>query len=213
MIANGERWYGTGKRKTSVARVWITRGTGQVNIRKWRKLPKGTDLTVTYNDPKTGELVEEKAIFADHVQDGQHAVPFTEKAGKKPFRFTPMNEYFGREILEMVVNQSFRAANVQGQFDVYAIVRGGGHSGQAGAIRHGIARALCEYELTQIGGAPIEEPQAVEGEEGEFAEAVVRNPIRRNLKRAGLLTRDARVKERKKYGQPGARKRYQFSKR
>lgn len=208
MIGTGERWYATGKRKSAVARVWITKGTGQVHIRKWRKVAKGTDLTVTYTN-KAGELVEEKAQFSPNLKDGEYGVPFTAKAGKKPFRFTPMNEYFGRETLRMLVEQAFQTSETEGQFDVYAIVKGGGLAGQAGAIRHGISRALCAYELSQIGTTTTVETNA----EGEEVEVVVNNPIRRSLKRAGFLTRDARVKERKKYGQPGARKRYQFSKR
>lgn len=206
MFSTGERWYGTGKRKSAVARVWITRGTGQVHIRKWRKLPKDTNLTVTYTD-KNGTLVEEKAQFSPNLPDHKCGVPFTAKAGKKPFRFTPASEYFGRETLRIILQQPFAVSKTQDQFDVYVIVRGGGLSGQAEAVRHGISRALCAFEIAQIGDVT----DTVTTEDGE--EAIVRNPIRRSLKRAGYLTRDARVKERKKYGQPGARKRYQFSKR
>lgn len=93
--------------------------------------------------------------------------------------------YFKREILRMIMNQPFEASDTRGTFDVQATVAGGGHSGQAGALRHGIARALCR------------------------ANEALRSP----LKKAGLLTRDSREVERKKYGRPGARKRYQFSKR
>jgi small subunit ribosomal protein S9 len=93
--------------------------------------------------------------------------------------------YFKREVLRMILQQPFEAAEVKGQFDIQCTVRGGGLSGQAGAIRHGLARALVE------------------------ANATLRPP----LKKAGLLTRDARAVERKKYGRPGARKRFQFSKR
>jgi small subunit ribosomal protein S9 len=84
-----------------------------------------------------------------------------------------------------VLAQPFEAAEVKGQYDVVATVAGGGLSGQAGAVRHGLARALCEANAT----------------------------LRPALKKAGLLTRDSRAVERKKYGRPGARKRFQFSKR
>ena len=96
-----------------------------------------------------------------------------------------MEKYFGRETSAMVVRQPFEATQTSGQFDVLAKVDGGGLSGQAGALRHGIARALLEY-----------------------------NPeLRPALKKGGYLTRDPRMKERKKYGQKGARARFQFSKR
>jgi small subunit ribosomal protein S9 len=93
--------------------------------------------------------------------------------------------YFKREVLRMLLAQPFEAAEVKGQYDLQATVRGGGLAGQAGAVRLGLARALC---------------QANSG-------------LRPALKKAGLLTRDARAVERKKYGRPGARKRFQFSKR
>ena len=94
-------------------------------------------------------------------------------------------EYFGRPVLQMIINQPFVATAREGQFDVVCTVKGGGLSGQAGAVRHGIARALIKFDET----------------------------LRADLKASGMLTRDARVKERKKSGQPGARKRFQFSKR
>jgi small subunit ribosomal protein S9 len=97
----------------------------------------------------------------------------------------PMNEYFHREVLLMRINSAFEAASAPEKFDVVATVHGGGPSGQADAVRHGIARAL------------------------EKVDPNLRGP----LKRKGLLTRDARKKERKKYGQKGARARFQFSKR
>ena len=97
----------------------------------------------------------------------------------------PSQEYLKRKTLEMVVNQPFGVTHTQGQFDVFANLMGGGLSGQAGALRHGIARALLGLD-----------PK-----------------YRIALKRAGYLTRDPRMVERKKYGQPGARKRFQFSKR
>jgi small subunit ribosomal protein S9 len=96
-----------------------------------------------------------------------------------------LDEYFGRETSKMILNQPLQILEQVGKVDVTVNVVGGGLSGQAGAIRHGLSRALC-----------------------------LLNPEFRNaLKKAGFLTRDARVVERKKYGQPGARRRFQFSKR
>ena len=97
----------------------------------------------------------------------------------------PMEEYFGRETSKMVINQPLQVLEQAGKIDMTVNVRGGGLSGQAGAIRHGLSRALCRLNA-------------------EFRPA---------LKKAGFLTRDARSVERKKYGQPGARRRFQFSKR
>lgn len=96
-----------------------------------------------------------------------------------------MQEYFARPVLQMVLRQPFQITNSENQFDVYATVRGGGLSGQAGAIKHGISKALQLYEPT----------------------------YRPALKSAGFLTRDARVVERKKYGKRKARRSFQFSKR
>ena len=97
----------------------------------------------------------------------------------------PSDEYFVRETSRMIMRQSLELLELGDQYDVTATVAGGGHSAQAEAMRHGIARALIDAD-----------------------------PERRpSLKRAGFLTRDARKKERKKYGQPGARKRFQYSKR
>ena len=97
----------------------------------------------------------------------------------------PFEVYFKREVLRMILAQPFEATEKQGQYDIHASVKGGGLAGQAGAIRHGLARALI-----------IADPS-----------------LRPILKKAGLLTRDSRAVERKKYGRPGARKRFQFSKR
>lgn len=124
--------YATGKRKTAVARVWISPGTGTI------------------------------------VVNGR-----------------TMDEYFERETARMIARQSLELLEMAEKYDVKATVAGGGHSAQAEAMRHGIARALASGDLES----------------------------RRTLKRAGFLTRDARAKERKKYGRPGARKRFQFSKR
>ncbi len=97
----------------------------------------------------------------------------------------PPEEYFPRDALVGLVNQPIEVASVGGRYDVIASVKGGGVAGQAGALRHGIARAIEKLDPSQ----------------------------RIALKRSGLLTRDARKKERKKYGQRGARARFQFSKR
>ena len=96
-----------------------------------------------------------------------------------------MDEYFGRETSKMILVEPLKLVDQMGKIDVFVNAKGGGLSGQAGAIRHGISRALCEYNP-------------------EF------RPV---LKKAGFMTRDARAVERKKYGRPGARKRFQFSKR
>ena len=130
--AAAERFYGTGRRKSAVARVWIGRGSGRVIV-------NGLDLET----------------------------------------------YFPRETNRAKLLQPLAVTGMEGTIDVKVNVRGGGHTGQAEAVKHGISRALCELD-------------------GE---------LRGTLKKSGFLTRDARVKERKKYGQPGARKRYQFSKR
>ncbi|MBE2254264.1 MAG: 30S ribosomal protein S9 [Myxococcus sp.] len=106
-------------------------------------------------------------------------------AGSVMINGRPMDEYFGRETSIMVINQPLQVLEQLGKIDMTVNVRGGGLSGQAGAIRHGLSRALCRMN-------------------GEY-----RGP----LKKAGFLTRDARAVERKKSGQPGARKRFQFSKR
>ncbi|MDR0633106.1 MAG: 30S ribosomal protein S9 [Holosporales bacterium] len=97
----------------------------------------------------------------------------------------PWQEYFARPVLQMIIDQPFKVANRSGQYDVFCTVSGGGLSGQAGALRHGISRALTFFEPD----------------------------LRPVLKHSGFLTRDSRVVERKKYGHPKARKRFQFSKR
>ncbi len=95
------------------------------------------------------------------------------------------DDYFTRASLKMLIQQPLDIVGKHGQFDLYVNVRGGGMAGQAGAVKHGISKALVEYD-----------PE-----------------MRSLLKKAGFLSRDSRIKERKKYGQPGARKRFQFSKR
>ena len=106
-------------------------------------------------------------------------------SGKVVVNGKTMAEYFARPVLQMILRQPFTIANVEGQFDVMATVAGGGLSGQAGAVKHGISKALQLYEPT----------------------------LRPALKAAGFLTRDSRVVERKKYGKAKARKSFQFSKR
>ena len=125
-------FYGTGRRKTAVARTRMLPGTGQIVI------------------------------------NGR-----------------PVEEYFPRSVLQVIVKQPFALTKLLGKFDVNATLDGGGISGQAEALRHGISRALLQVD-----------PE-----------------LRGVLKKAGLLTRDARAKERKKYGQRGARARFQYSKR
>lgn len=105
--------------------------------------------------------------------------------GKLTVNGRPAEEYFPVESMRLQIFQPFQVAGMEGKFDVIAKTAGGGLSGQAGAIRLGIARALALMDIN----------------------------LRPTLKKAGLLTRDPRMKERKKSGQPGARKRFQFSKR
>ena len=126
------RYYGTGRRKSSVARVYIMPGDGKITINK-----------------------------------------------------RSMDDYFGLETLKIIVKQPLELTGMAGKFDVSVNVHGGGFTGQAGAIRHGLTRALCEADA-------------------DFRPA---------LKKAGYLTRDPRMKERKKYGLKGARRAPQFSKR
>jgi len=126
------QYYGTGRRKTSVARVYLRPGSGKIVVNK-----------------------------------------------------RDFEEYFPNRVLKMVIRQPLLLTETDDTFDILINVEGGGPSGQAGAIRHGISRALLEYNAE----------------------------LRPRLKSVGFLTRDAREVERKKYGQPKARKRFQFSKR
>ncbi len=105
--------------------------------------------------------------------------------GKVTVNKMPLLDFFKRETLKMIIEQPLELTETLGKYDIYANVNGGGLSGQAGAVRLGIARALLKID----------------------------EEYRPKLKYAGFLTRDPRMKERKKYGQPGARKRFQFSKR
>jgi small subunit ribosomal protein S9 len=117
------------------------------------------------------------AIARVHMRPGNGQIVLNDR---------PMDEFFGGlETLKVVVKQPFVITEMLDKFDVIATVDGGGVASQAGAMRHGISRALCVYNLE----------------------------LRKRLKKAGFLTRDARQKERKKYGQRGARRRFQFSKR
>jgi small subunit ribosomal protein S9 len=127
-----DRFYGTGRRKSSVARVWLGEGSGKITVNK-----------------------------------------------------KPLEEYFKKDTSKKVVVEPLQVTDRLDKHDLYITVKGGGYTGQAGAIRHGIARALLESD----------------------------QDLRPVLKKAGLLRRDPRVKERKKYGQKGARARFQFSKR
>ena len=112
-------------------------------------------------------------------------VRLTPGSGNVVVNGKPMAEYFTSESLCGFVNQVFTVSETAGKFDIAANLDGGGMAGQAGALRHGITRALINYD----------------------------EELRAELKKAGMVTRDARVKERKKSGQPGARRRFQFSKR
>jgi small subunit ribosomal protein S9 len=131
-VAAGIQYYGTGRRKTSTARVFLRPGNG-------------------------GMIINRK----------------------------PLEQAFPTEALRTQIKQPMAVTETADKFDVLATIAGGGIAGQAGALRLGIARALVEYNIE----------------------------LRQRLKKAGFLTRDARIKERKKYGQKGARKRFQFSKR
>tara|TARA_B100002051_G_C16670579_1_gene604292 strand:+ start:851 stop:1249 length:399 start_codon:yes stop_codon:yes gene_type:complete len=113
------------------------------------------------------------------------SVRLTKGSGKIIINNCDYNEYFGRDISKMIMKQPLDLAGAIDQYDIYANVKGGGLSGQAGAVRLGIARILIQID----------------------------SALRTDLKKAGMLTRDSREVERKKYGQPGARKKFQFSKR
>lgn len=106
-------------------------------------------------------------------------------SGRITINQRPVEQYFGRDVLRMIIRQPFEVTGVVDKFDIVATVLGGGASGQAGALRHGISKALLSVD----------------------------SEARGKLRKEGLLTRDPRAKERKKYGQKGARARFQFSKR
>jgi len=107
------------------------------------------------------------------------------ETGEIPINDRVLDDYFKRESLKLVIRQPLLLTETANKFDVLVRIAGGGHSGQAGAIRHGLSRALVDYN----------------------------KELRARLKEAGFLTRDSRIKERKKYGQKGARARFQYSKR
>lgn len=129
----------------------------------------------------------EKKVFSaiGRRKESIARVRLVEGKGQRHVNGRPLKEYFGRETLTMIIEQPFKLTNTEDRFDLQVNVRGSGLSGQAGAIRLGIARALVKSDES----------------------------LRGQLKSAGYLTRDPRMRERKKYGLAGARKRYQFSKR
>jgi small subunit ribosomal protein S9 len=148
--------------------------------------------------PEAPEVVTETAILREPVRDELGRAYATGKrkdavarvwirpgSGKVTVNGKDLNTYFARPVLQMILRQPFQVAGVDGQFDVTATVKGGGLSGQAGAVKHGISKALQLYDPS----------------------------VRAALKAAGFLTRDSRVVERKKYGKAKARKSFQFSKR
>lgn len=149
MAAAQEQFYGTGRRKTAAARVFIKPGKGTISV------------------------------------NGR-----------------PLDEYFGRETARMIVHQPLQVVDRMGKFDIYVTVRGGGSSGQAGAVRHGITRALIQYDEHDV--------VKTDGDNESGSDVIT---FRKKLRAAGLVTRDAREVERKKVGLHGARKRPQYSKR
>ena len=129
-----------------------------------------------------------KTVFFDAVGRRKEAIARVRLVpgdGKVTVNKKPLLDFFKRETLKMIIEQPLELTETLGKYDIYANVNGGGLSGQAGAVRLGIARALLKID----------------------------EEYRPKLKHAGFLTRDSRMKERKKPGQPGARKRFQFSKR
>ena len=131
------------------------------------------------------KMIGNEAVSVGRRKEASARVRLTPGTGVITVNGKPLNEYMARETLVMMAEQPFQIIECEGKFDVRARCTGGGLAGQAGALRLGIARALVETD----------------------------EKYRSPLRKAGLLTRDAREVERKKYGQPGARKRFQFSKR
>ena len=150
-----KQFYGTGRRKTSCARVFLRPGKGSIVVNQ-----------------------------------------------------LPLDKYFGRETARMVVRQPLLLVKADAQFDVFVTVRGGGASGQAGAIRHGVTRALIAYE--QIKNPAV---AALAEKDGAEEGAAASLSWHRQLRAAGFVTRDSRVVERKKVGHKKARKSEQYSKR
>ncbi len=126
-----------------------------------------------------------RAYASGQRKDAVSRVWIKPGSGKITVNGRDLDIYFARPVLRMIINQPFEVVNRTGQYDVYCTVKGGGLSGQAGAVRHGIAKALTYFEP----------------------------PLRSPLKTAGFLTRDSRTVERKKYGKAKARRSFQFSKR
>ena len=139
--------------------------------------------TSTPREPQKDELG--RSYATGRRKDAVARVWIKPGSGKISINSREIENYFPRPVLRMVINQPFQVTNREGQFDVYCTVSGGGLSGQAGAVRHGIAQALTLFE-----------PE-----------------LRSVLKKGGFLTRDSRVVERKKYGRRKARRSFQFSKR
>ena len=140
----------------------------------------------------TGEEVDKpkldsmgRAYSTGKRKDAVARVWIKKGSGQITVNKKPVDKYFARPTLQMIIQQAFSTTSAENQFDVMATVKGGGLSGQAGAVRHGLSKALTIFD-------------------GEFRGA---------LKAAGFLTRDSRVVERKKYGKPKARRSFQFSKR
>ena len=163
--AKKRQCYGTGRRKTSTARVFLRPGNGKITINQ-----------------------------------------------------LSLDEYFGRKTARMVVRQPLELIELANKFDIFVTVAGGGMMGQAGAIRHGISRALIQYDegiLPVKAKNDLKQDEEETGEGGSTGGAAgsIGNSIRRILRRAGFVTRDAREVERKKIGLHKARKRPQYSKR
>lgn len=157
-------------------------------IKSFDELKKATAETITAEAPVIREPQRDKfgrSYATGRRKDATAKVWIKPGSGKIVVNGRDIEKYFTRPVLRMIINQPFAVTNRVGQFDVTVSVSGGGLSGQAGAVRHGLSRCLDNYE-----------PE-----------------LHTSLKRAGFLTRDPRVVERKKYGKAKARRSYQFSKR
>ena len=144
---------------------------------------QGTEVEMTPREPQRDDLG--RSYATGKRKDAIARVWIKPGSGKVTVNGKPQNEYFARPVLQMILAQPFSVSGTVDQFDVFATVKGGGLSGQAGAVKHGISKALQLYDPS----------------------------LRGALKAAGFLTRDSRVVERKKYGKAKARKSFQFSKR
>lgn len=146
-------------------------------------------------------MASEKIYYATGRRKTSSARVFMKPgSGKITINDRSLDQYFGRETARMIVRQPLELTSLQSKFDTLITVVGGGTNGQAGAIRHGIARALVKYELDEDGT-------------GTSGQVDVIGPIKKSLRQAGYITRDAREVERKKVGKHGARKGTQYSKR